>query len=272
MENAIEIKNLRCGYGHKFTIHDISFNVQRGKLTSIIGPNGAGKTTLFRAITGMLPVIEGSIRINDNDATRMTHKERARQIAIVNQTVEADFISIEDYVLMGRLPYHAPLQLFESSEDYAIAEKNMRLTGIWEKRKKLMNQLSGGEQQLAAIARALTQQTEILLLDEPTSHLDISHQMRILNLVQLLNREKNLTVLLIIHDLNLASEFCDQLIMLKKGSIHTAGTPEEVLTYENIESVYDTLVLTQSNPLSGKPCVFPVSEKHHLHLRKSPDL
>ena len=264
MDNAIEIENLQCGYNHKFTIRDISFTVERGKLTSIIGPNGAGKTTLYRAITGMLPVQQGSIRINGTDAFRMTHKARAKQLAIVNQTVEADFISIEDYVLMGRLPYHAPLQLFESKEDYAIAEKNMRLTGIWEKRAKLMNQLSGGEQQLAAIARALTQQTEILLLDEPTSHLDISHQMRILNLVQRLNREQNLTVLLIIHDLNLASEFSDRLIMLKEGSIHSSGTPEEVLTYDNIESVYDTLVITQSNPLSGKPCVFPVSDKHHF--------
>ena len=125
-----------------------------------------------------------------------------------------------------------------------------------------MNRLSGGEQQLAAIARALTQQTQILLLDEPTSHLDISHQMRILNLVQRLNRERDLTVLLIIHDLNLSSEFSDQLVMLKEGRIHTTGTPEEVLTYENIETVYDTLVVTHSNPLSGKPCIFPVSENH----------
>lgn len=268
MGNAIEIQHLQCGYGNKFTIHDISFNVGRGKLTSIIGPNGAGKTTLFRAISGMLPAQQGSIRINGADSSRMTHKARAKQIAIVNQTVEADFISIEDYVLMGRLPYHSALQLFEDKEDYAIAEKNMQLTGIWEKRKKLMNQLSGGEQQLAAIARALTQQTEILLLDEPTSHLDISHQMRILNLVQRLNQEQNLTVLLIIHDLNLASEFSDQLVMLKNGRIHTTGTPEDVLTYENIEKVYDTLVVTQQNPLSGKPCIFPVSEGHHLSLEK----
>ena len=140
----------------------------------------------------------------------------------------------------------------------------MKLTGVWEKRHKLMNQLSGGEQQLAAIARALTQQTDILLLDEPTSHLDISHQMKILNLVQWLNRERNLTVLLIIHDLNLASEFSDQLVMLKSGKVHTTGTPEEVLTYKHIETVYDMLVVTQKNPLSGKPCVFPVSANNTI--------
>jgi len=262
MDNAIEIKQLQCGYGKKFTIRDVSFDVPRGKLTAIIGPNGAGKTTLFRAITGMLPVQEGQIQINGVPLARLTRKSLAKQLAIVNQTVEADFISVEDYVLLGRLPYHAPLQLFESAADFSIAEENMRLTGIWEKRNKYMNQLSGGEQQLAAIARALTQQTGILLLDEPTSHLDISHQMNILNLVQRLNQERNLTVLLIIHDLNLASEFSDQLVMLKAGKVYTTGTPEEVFTYEQIEQVFDTLVITQRNPLSGKPCLFPVAEAH----------
>lgn len=260
MEDAIKIQQIQCGYGQKFAIRNVSFEVPKGKLTSIVGPNGAGKTTLFRAITGMLPLQAGEILIDGEPIHRMNHKTMAKHLAIVNQTVEADYISIEDYVLLGRLPYHAPLQLFESASDFVIAEECMRLTGVWEKRRKLMNQLSGGEQQLAAIARALTQQTDILLLDEPTSHLDISHQMKILNLVQRLNRERNLTVLLIIHDLNLSGEFSDQLVMLKAGSVHTTGTPEEVLTYENIETVYDTLVVTQKNPLSGKPCVFPVSD------------
>ena len=264
MDYAIEIERIACGYGQKFAIQDVSFQVPRGKLTSVIGPNGAGKTTLFRAITGMLPLKNGQILVDGESITQMNHKSMAKRLAIVNQTVEADNISIEDYVLLGRLPYHTPFQLFESATDFAIAEESMKLTGVWEKRHKLMNQLSGGEQQLAAIARALTQQTDILLLDEPTSHLDISHQMKILNLVQWLNRERNLTVLLIIHDLNLASEFSDQLVMLKSGKVHTTGTPEEVLTYKHIETVYDMLVVTQKNPLSGKPCVFPVSANNTI--------
>lgn len=123
-----------------------------------------------------------------------------------------------------------------------------------------MNRLSGGEQQLAAIARALTQKTQILLLDEPTAHLDISHQMKVLNLIQRLNRENHLTVLLIIHDLNLASEYSDRLILLKHGQLYATGTPEDVLTYENIEKVYDTMVVTRTNPISGRPFIFPVSE------------
>jgi iron complex transport system ATP-binding protein len=124
-----------------------------------------------------------------------------------------------------------------------------------------MSELSGGEQQLAGIARALTQQPELLLLDEPTSHLDITHQVQVLNVLQQLNQEMGLTVLMVIHDLNLASEFCDHLVLVNQGRIHTQGTPEEVLTFHNIEDVYQTVVVTQNNPLSGKPAVFLASGK-----------
>jgi iron complex transport system ATP-binding protein len=137
----------------------------------------------------------------------------------------------------------------------------MRLTGIWPHRKKQLSQLSGGEQQLAAIAQALTQEPELLLMDEPTSHLDITHQVQVLNLIQRLNNELKLTVLMIIHDLNLAAEYCNHLIMMKDGQLYSQGTPSEVLAYDKIEEVYNTVVVTQNNPLSGKPAVFLVSEK-----------
>lgn len=257
---AIKIENLTCGYGSKFRISDISFEVPAGQFTAVIGPNGAGKTTLFRGLSGMLPVEKGKIWIEGEDVTLMTHKIKARKMAIVNQTVEAGFMTIEDYVLMGRLPYRTAFRLFETKEDFEIAEQSMKMTGVWKKKDKPMNRLSGGEQQLAAIARALAQDTKILLLDEPTAHLDISHQMKVLNLIQRLNRENHLTVLLIIHDLNLASEYSNHLILLNEGRMHTQGRPEEVLTFDNIEKVYDTIVVTHTNPVSGKPFIFPVSE------------
>lgn len=260
MEAALKIEDLDCGYGNKFRVSEVSFDIPAGSFTAIIGPNGAGKTTLFRAIAGLLKADRGKVLVEGADTAGLSHKQRARKIAVVNQAVEAGSMSIEDYVLMGRLPYRMPFRFFESEEDYRIAEENMRLTGVWEKRDKLMNQLSGGEQQLAAIARALTQQTKILLLDEPTAHLDISHQMRVLNLIQRLNRENHLTVLLIVHDLNLASEYSDRLILMNRGRLYACGTPDEVLTYENIEKVYDTIVVTRNNPVSGKPFIFPVSE------------
>ena len=250
---ALDVRSISCGYSpRKLTLHEVSFQVRQGEFVAIIGPNGAGKTTLFRAISGLLPLRSGSLRINNMDAKLLSHKERARQLAIVNQTVE-------EYVLMGRLPYHSQLQLFETAEDFAIAEESMRMTGILAKRRRHMDRLSGGEQQLAAIARALTQKTGILLLDEPTSHLDISHQLRILDLVKSLNATRRLTVLLIIHDLNLAAEYSDYLIMLKGGRIFTEGSPTSVLTADNIREVYEAEVLVRDNPASGRPCVFPVS-------------
>lgn len=260
MEPAIKIENLNCGYGDKFRISDVTFEIPEGCFAAVIGPNGAGKTTLFRSISGMLKADKGKICIEGEDIAGLSHKERARKIAIVNQTVEAGHMTIEDYVLMGRLPYRTPFHFFESREDYDIAEESMRMTGVWKMKDKMMNRLSGGEQQLAAIARALAQKTRILLLDEPTAHLDISHQMRVLNLIQRLNRENHITVLLIIHDLNLASEYSDRLLLMNSGRLYASGTPDKVLTYENIEKVYDTIVVTRNNPVSGKPFIFPVSE------------
>jgi iron complex transport system ATP-binding protein len=137
----------------------------------------------------------------------------------------------------------------------------MEMTDTWRFKDQLMSELSGGEQQLAGIARALTQQPQLLLLDEPTSHLDITHQVHILNVLQQLNHEMGLSVLMVIHDLNLASEYCDRLILVNQGKIHIQGTPEDVLTFQNIEDVYRTVVVTQNNPLSGKPTVFPASRK-----------
>lgn len=257
---ALKTEGLCCGYGSKFSIRDISFEIRAGQFVSVIGPNGAGKTTLFRGLTGMLPLEKGKIQIEGENAAGMSCKAKARKIAVVNQLVEAGHMTVEDYVLMGRLPYRTPLRFFETEADFRIANESMQQAGIWEKKDRPMNRLSGGEQQLAAIARALTQKTQILLLDEPTAHLDISHQMKVLNLIQRLNRENHLTVLLIIHDLNLASEYSDRLILLKHGQLYATGTPEDVLTYENIEKVYDTMVVTRTNPISGRPFIFPVSE------------
>jgi len=254
------IENFSCGYS-EFKLLGISFQLQKGSFTGIIGPNGSGKTTLFRGITQSLPTLEGEILLNGKNITSFSLKDRAQNIAIVSQFSKADQIKVEDYVLLGRIPYHSRFQFFESKEDFSIAEKYMRLTDVYQFKDKLLTELSGGEQQRAAIARALTQEPELLLLDEPTSHLDITHQVKILDLINRLNQEMGLTVLMVIHDLNLASEYCDQLILFKEGKVITQGTPEKVLTFDTIEKVYKTPVVTQTNPYSGKPVVFLVSEK-----------
>ncbi|MEL7585753.1 MAG: ABC transporter ATP-binding protein [Prolixibacteraceae bacterium] len=260
MEHFFNIQNFSCGYP-SFRLSGVSFSVEKGTFAGIIGPNGSGKTTLFRGITGILPAFNGDIKLEGKLLKSLSLQERARQIAIVTQTSDADRITVEDYVLMGRMPYYKRFQFFESHKDVEIAQRYMKLTDIFQYRDKLMTELSGGEQQRAAIARALTQEPELLLLDEPTSHLDITHQVKILNLLQQLNAEMGLTVLMVIHDLNLASEYCDQLILFNQGEIFTQGNPVDVITWETIEQVYQTPVITRINPYSGKPVIFLVSEK-----------
>ena len=261
MNNFFKITNFSCGYPNRFVLKDITFEIEKGQFVGIIGPNGSGKTTLFKGISGELPTISGSSMLNDQHIQKMNLREKAQNIAVVTQNIEVGNMTVEEYILMGRMPYRKQFQFFESSDDFAIAEKYIRLTGIEDLRDKNMNALSGGEQQLAGIARALTQEPQLLLLDEPTSHLDITHQVQILNLIRRLSENLGLTVLMIIHDLNLAGEYCDSLIMMQKGGIRKMGNPHEVLNYEDIEAVYDTVVITRTNPVSGKPVVFLVSEK-----------
>jgi iron complex transport system ATP-binding protein len=259
-DNFFETENFSCGYP-SFKLTDINFSLKRGAFAGIIGPNGSGKTTLFRGITGTLSTLSGQVRLQGRNLKELSLQKRAQNIAIVTQTVDAGQITVEDYVLMGRMPYHSRFQFFETRRDYELATKYMELTSVLQHKDKLMTELSGGEQQRAAIARALTQEPELLLLDEPTSHLDITHQVRILNLLQRLNDEMGLTVLMVIHDLNLASEYCNQLILFQNGKIFLQGKPDQVLTFETIEQVYRTPVITRINPYSNKPVIFLVSEK-----------
>lgn len=261
MSVFFSINKFSCGYPGRFVLNDISFDIEKGNFTGIIGPNGSGKTTLFRGISGELHSLSGNISLKEKNIQEMNLREKAQNIAVVTQQIEAGNMTVEEYVLMGRFPYRKNFQFFETKEDLEIAEKYIELTGVSHLREKNMNSLSGGEQQLAGIARALAQEPELLLLDEPTSHLDITHQVQILNLIRRLSENLGLTVLMIIHDLNLAGEYCDSLVMMQNGSIRKKGTPHEVLNYADIEAVYDTVVITRTNPVSGKPVVFLVSEK-----------
>jgi len=261
MSAYLSVNEICCGYGADFNLKGISFNLPRGSFGGIIGPNGSGKTTLFKGISGELELTSGTVMLDGQQLDKMPLKQKAGKLAIVPQFCEFGDFTVEEFVLLGRLPYRQRFQFFENKEDWAIAEKYMELTDVLKSRHKYMSALSGGEQQLASIARALCQEPKLLLLDEPTSHLDITHQVQVLNLVQRLNAELGLTVLMIIHDLNLAGEYCDYLVMMKQGTLHQKGTPAEVLTYANIEEVYNTVVITQMNPLSKKPAVFLVSEK-----------
>jgi iron complex transport system ATP-binding protein len=170
-------------------------------------------------------------------------------------------MSVREFVLLGRIPYYKELQFLENEKDLAIAESAMVMTDIIKLGANYMSEMSGGEVQLAFIARAIAQEPSLLLLDEPTAHLDITHQVGVLDLIKRLNRQYGLTVIIVLHDLNLASEYCDRLVLMDQGQIEKTGRPEEVLTYSNIEKVYKTVVVVEINPISGKPFVLVVSEE-----------
>ena len=256
-----KLQNLVCGYP-AFKLRDISFEVLPGDFTAILGPNGCGKTTLFKAMTTDLPCLQGELSFYESPVQHLSRKEMARSLAIVTQSQYQDNpMTVEEFVLLGRLPYLRTFQFFEGRKDHEKVKEILSLTGILSFRNRLISELSGGERQMAIIARALAQEPRILLLDEPTNHLDIAHQVRILDLLKKLNREKNLTILLVLHDLNLAGEYCSKLILMNQGRIHCQGSCAEVLTFQNVEKVFDTVVLVKENPVSGKPCIFLVSQE-----------
>lgn len=257
----LEVINLTCGYD-KFLLKDINFKVNSYEFLGIIGPNGSGKTTLIRAISRLIKPIKGKIIYQGKDISKLNFKELAKKIAVVSQdTYFPETMKVEDFILLGRIPHFKKFQFFERKRDYKIVEEAMRLTGTIEIKNRLLKEISGGERQLVSIAKSLSQEPKLLLLDEPTTHLDITHKVKILDLIKRLNKKYGLTVLIVLHDLNLASQYCDRLILLNEGKVHRIGTPNEVLTYQIIEEVYKTIVIVKENPITSKPYIFLVSEE-----------
>lgn len=257
----LEIKNLTCGYDSKFLLRDINLRIDTGELLGIIGPNGAGKTTFLRALTRVLKPKGGEILLEGKNIWQMDFKWLAKRIAVVSQNFETGFMTVEEFVLLGRIPHYEKFQFLETKKDIEIAEKCMTLTDTFKLKDQLMGEISGGERQLSLIARALAQEPMLILLDEPTAHLDITHQVAILDLIKRLNKEFGLTVIMVLHDLNLASEYCQRLALFNEGRIHKIGTPEEVLDYKIIEEVYKTMVVVEKNPVSSRPYILIVSEE-----------
>ncbi len=260
-EPLLTIRDLSCGYQKRPVLRNINLDIYKGELIGIIGPNGTGKTTLLRAISRILKPLSGQVTIEQKDIWQASLKDIARKIAVVSQAVEPVMIPVSEYITMGRIPYYKRFQVFETKEDKNVVEKYMDLTDTHQLSSSLMSEISGGERQLAHIARALVQEPMIILLDEPTSHLDISHQIRILDLIKRLNKTLRLTVIMVLHDLNLAGEYCSRLVLLNQGEVYQAGPPDEILSYRVIEEVYKTPVIVERNPLSGKPYALLVTEE-----------
>jgi len=269
MGNILEIKNLVCGYVEKEIIKQVSFSAKEGEFLGIIGPNGSGKTTLLRSITGLLKYWEGEVLYNGRNISKIPLREFAQNVAVLPQILNINFsFTVQQLVLMGRYPYLKKFQSI-SKKDLDIAKNSMSLTDISHLTERRVGELSGGEWQRVLIAQALTQEPKLLLLDEPTTHLDITHQIETLDLVKKLNEEKGLTIVVVLHDLNLASEYCEKIIMLENGEIYREGTPEEVLTYKNIEEVYKTIVVVIENPVSKKPHVVLIPGKEGTNEKRT---
>lgn len=253
MGALLEINNVSGGYYKEDVIKGITLDVNAGDFLVVIGPNGSGKTTLLRLATRVLALRKGEILYKDENISAMDLKEFCRRVAFVSQDISTGFsFTVMELVLMGRIPHLKRLQ-FESKRDIEIATEKLFLTDSLSLKDKRIDELSAGERQRVIIARALAQEPELLLLDEPTSHLDIGHQIQTLDLLKRLNSRNKLTIVMILHDLNLASAYSNRIALLDKGVIFKEGTAEEVLTYQNIEAVYKTIVLVDKNPVTGKP-------------------
>lgn len=252
---ALEARGVDFSYYDGPVLEGIDLQLGRGELVGLIGPNGAGKTTLLKVLSGLLPPRRGSVWLEGKDLRRFSRRQVAQRIAVVPQEMNTPFsFTAWEVVMLGRTPHVRPL-LGAGAHDRAVVEEKMALTATLELASRPFNELSGGEQQRVIIAMALAQEAGILLLDEPTVHLDISHQVEVLELIRQLNRRQGITVLAIIHDLNLASLYFDRLLLLNDGRFVANGPPEEVLREERIRQVFRTAVQVQQHPTRRTPQV-----------------
>ncbi len=248
----LEVRNISVNYAARTIVEDISFSLARGQIIVLLGANGAGKTTVLKSLNGSLPVAKGEITLDGDDVKSYSRREIARKIAVVAQENETKFpVSVLEFVLSGRFAHGAAFG-WETENDRRIALDCLRLCDLREYETRLMNELSGGERQRVVLARALATEAQILLLDEPTANLDLAHQSLMFRLVRERCETCNTAAIVITHDLNLAAEFADRIILLGGGKIIAKGAPKEVLTEENLAKVFNVRVLLDENPFSKK--------------------
>ena len=261
MHNAYSVKQLSHAFQNADVLHNVTFTIATGDFFIIIGPNGSGKTTLMRLMAGLEPCRRGEIRLQDRPLGAYARKALAQTIAFVPQVIPADFpFRVSETVLLGRAPYLGVLGL-DKPQDRDIARRAMAFTGIAALGRRRLAQLSGGERQRVFIARAIAQEPDIILLDEPTASLDLAHQIRIMDLMEQLKTEKRTTVVMVSHDINLAAMYADHLLLLKQGRILSQGSPAQVCTYQTLEAAYGCTLLVDESPLGRFPRITLVPKK-----------
>jgi iron complex transport system ATP-binding protein len=251
----IELEKAGFKYGEKSVLQDVTLSVEKREFFGLLGPNGSGKSTLLNLIDGIRQPCEGEVRVNSFNPVRMKRKELARLVAVVPQDSSLVFpLTVEEVVLMGRSP-HMGRFAFESQRDIDAVHSAMKAADLLPFAGRLMETLSGGERQRVWIARALAQEPEIILLDEPTASLDLAHQCGTFDLFRALSSKNGLTVVAVTHDINLASLYCDRIALLHEGRLHALGCPAKVLTESNIREVFGVNVVVDRHPLTGLPRV-----------------
>jgi iron complex transport system ATP-binding protein len=259
---AIDILGLQHHFDQSKVLDRLDFSVSKGDFFVIIGPNGSGKTTLMKIISGILKPTKGKIQIQQKEIGQYSSKSLARTIGYVPQMVQTEFpFTVMEVVLMGRSP-HLGLLGIEHQSDIEIAKAAIGFTDVDHLANRKLNELSGGECQRVLIARAICQEPEIMLLDEPTASLDLAHQIRIMDLMDKLREERQITVVMVSHDVNLAAMYGNKILLLKSGQVIKMGTPEEVIRYDTLESVYGCQLLVDESPLGSFPRITPVPSRY----------
>lgn len=266
---AYDVRRLHFRYGGggslsdtpQWALRDVNFCAQAGEMIGIVGPNGSGKTSLLKLLAKIAPLQEGSIELFGRPLSELRQEEVARNVAFVPQdTYQAFSFSVAEAVLMGRFPHHHRTIWdlgfgWDSPDDRAAAHQAMMIMDVWHLAERSVTGLSGGERQRVVIARALAQDPEVLLLDEPTAFLDLQHQIEICAVLHRLKNERGLTIVVVSHDLNLASQYCDRLLLLDQGRVFRLGRPDDVIQPEVLKAVYRCDVLVDRHPVSGLPRV-----------------
>ena len=263
MESELILRNVYFRYDSRWCLEGINFELQKGEIVGIIGPNGSGKSTLLKIIDGLLKIQKGEILLCNKPLSKYKRGDIARHIAMVPQeeTFRFSFL-VSEVVLMGRFAHGGPFP-FERKEDLEIASQSMKHTGTLNLAARSIHELSGGEKQRVLIARALSQRARIILLDEPTSFLDIRHKVEIFELISYLTLTQGISVIIISHDISLAAQYCHRMLLLNNGGVYKIGEPSEVVTSDTISTVYQCPVLVDSNPVSKTPRVTILSKNYY---------
>jgi iron complex transport system ATP-binding protein len=255
MDPVLSLEKVKFRYGRSWALNDFDFHIHPAELLGVLGPNGSGKSTLLKVVDGVLDPQEGEVLLKGRPVSGYSRSDLAKQVAMVAQETHFRFsFSVLEVVLMGRFPHLGQFQ-FERKCDMDVAFRVLGATHCLELAGRSIHELSGGEKQRVLIARALAQEPAIVLLDEPTSFLDLRYKKEIFDLISSLTHDSGLSVLVVSHDMDLAAQYCDRMVMLKEGRVYSTGAPDEVITASNIEAVYGCPVMVDKNPATGSPRV-----------------